>query len=118
MESEMSCARKFEHGKEIRFPPRNGSEMEWTRNSGRSLLLSAFSTFSKGNKGDTVRRRAGVIALNKARMRLRWALHGLAVLSCRQYSPVEFEILLEKFRIKQINSLSDTELFEEYENDP
>ena len=33
-------------------------------------------------------------------------------------SPVEFEILLAKFTIKQINSLSYTELSEEYENDP
>ena len=33
-------------------------------------------------------------------------------------SPVEFEILLEKNTIKQTNSLSSTELSEEYEIDP
>ena len=32
--------------------------------------------------------------------------------------PVEFEILLEKITIKQINSLSYTEFSGEYENDP
>ena len=34
------------------------------------------------------------------------------------YSPVEFEILLEKITIKQINSLSYTEFSEECENYP
>ena len=34
------------------------------------------------------------------------------------YSPVEFEILLEKITIKQINSLFYAEFSEEYENDP
>ena len=33
------------------------------------------------------------------------------------YSPVEIEILLGKNTINQINSLSYTEFFEEYEND-
>ena len=34
------------------------------------------------------------------------------------HSPVEFEILLKKITIKQINSLSNTEFSEEYENYP
>ena len=33
-------------------------------------------------------------------------------------SPVEFEILLEKITIQQLNSLSYTEFSEEYEEDP
>ena len=37
---------------------------------------------------------------------------------CIEDSPVEFEILLEKITIKQINSLSYTEFSEEYENYP